>query len=188
MAGTRNKLLCGAKKRQGPGCCSQVAGWGTDHVGEGRCKLHGGASRIKSGRWSRIHRESLRGKVEAFRQTDADPLDLVDDLALIRALTVDYLDRCQAEPLADLDPVDRANAQGPDARQQGLVLDAPTAARLIETGSRIAQRIHRIRKTGAITQRTFRRLQEEMARIVARHVQDRETLRAIGKEWGEIRL
>lgn len=34
--------LCGARKRQSDGTCTQVAGWGTDHVGVGRCKLHGG--------------------------------------------------------------------------------------------------------------------------------------------------
>nr|WP_202446860.1 hypothetical protein [Streptomyces sp. SID5468] len=38
---------CGAQKRQGaPGdVCSLVAGWGTDHVGFGRCRLHGGNTR-----------------------------------------------------------------------------------------------------------------------------------------------
>lgn len=34
---------CGAKKRQGEGFCGLAAGWGTDHVGEGKCKLHGGS-------------------------------------------------------------------------------------------------------------------------------------------------
>lgn len=34
---------CGAKTRQGKPC-GKVAGWGTSHVGVGRCKLHGGAS------------------------------------------------------------------------------------------------------------------------------------------------
>ena len=34
---------CGAKKRQGEGHCQQRAGWGTDHVGVGACKLHGGS-------------------------------------------------------------------------------------------------------------------------------------------------
>lgn len=37
--------LCGARKRQGEGTCTQVAGWGTSHVGEGKCKLHGGSTR-----------------------------------------------------------------------------------------------------------------------------------------------
>lgn len=34
---------CGAKTRAGTPC-KQKAGWGTDHVGTGRCKLHGGKS------------------------------------------------------------------------------------------------------------------------------------------------
>lgn len=41
---TRNGALCGAKKRQGEGTCTQRAGWGTSHPGWGHCKLHGGAS------------------------------------------------------------------------------------------------------------------------------------------------
>jgi hypothetical protein len=33
---------CGAKTKRGH--CRQVSGWGTSHVGTGRCKNHGGAS------------------------------------------------------------------------------------------------------------------------------------------------
>lgn len=38
--------VCGATRKQGDdgATCQLPAGWGTDHVGEGRCKLHGGAS------------------------------------------------------------------------------------------------------------------------------------------------
>lgn len=50
--------LCGAKTRAGTPC-RRPAGWGTDHVGEGRCKLHGGRSprgflhpRYKHGRYA----------------------------------------------------------------------------------------------------------------------------------------
>lgn len=42
------KRLCGAKKRQGDGNCARPAGWGTSHVGEGSCKLHGGSTRSVS--------------------------------------------------------------------------------------------------------------------------------------------
>ena len=38
------KNICGAKTRAGTPC-QQPAGWGTHHVGDGRCKLHGGASK-----------------------------------------------------------------------------------------------------------------------------------------------
>jgi hypothetical protein len=37
---------CGALRRDGSGhTCRQPAGWGTDHLGAGRCKLHGGNTR-----------------------------------------------------------------------------------------------------------------------------------------------
>jgi len=39
---------CGAQTRDG-GECKRRAGWGTDHVGEGRCKQHGGKDRNKGG-------------------------------------------------------------------------------------------------------------------------------------------
>lgn len=39
---------CGAKKRQTEGTCERPAGWGTDHPGTGRCKLHGGSTRTQS--------------------------------------------------------------------------------------------------------------------------------------------
>lgn len=47
-----SKKFCGAKNRKG-GTCKRPAGWGTDHVGEGKCKLHGGATPIKHGLYSK---------------------------------------------------------------------------------------------------------------------------------------
>ena len=38
------KRYCGGKKKQGEGDCTRPAGWGTDHPGVGRCKLHGGCA------------------------------------------------------------------------------------------------------------------------------------------------
>lgn len=35
---------CGGKKKQGPGKCTRPKGWGTNHPGRGKCKLHGGAT------------------------------------------------------------------------------------------------------------------------------------------------
>ncbi|MET7781510.1 hypothetical protein ABZU94_07260 [Streptomyces mirabilis] len=47
--GTRHDLgKCGAKKRQGEGFCARPSGWGTDHPGDGRCKLHGGSTKNQS--------------------------------------------------------------------------------------------------------------------------------------------
>jgi hypothetical protein len=35
---------CAAKRRQGDGLCNLAAGYGTDHLGFGRCKWHGGST------------------------------------------------------------------------------------------------------------------------------------------------
>ena len=40
----RGPVFCGAKRRDGETDCRRPAGWGTNHPGWGRCKLHGGAT------------------------------------------------------------------------------------------------------------------------------------------------
>jgi len=52
----RGRELCGAKKRNGDRCMA-YAGWGTDHVGIGRCKQHGGATPAHRIRAERIRAE-----------------------------------------------------------------------------------------------------------------------------------
>jgi len=86
--------VCNAHKRSG-GACTRPAGWGTAHVGQGRCKLHGGNSPIKHGRYSIIRRESLRDLAGHF-ETDPDPLNLLPDLAQCRALYTDFINRYDA--------------------------------------------------------------------------------------------
>lgn len=44
MASKGTKALCGSGLTTGPGSCRREAGWGTDHLGFGHCKWHGGAS------------------------------------------------------------------------------------------------------------------------------------------------
>lgn len=60
--GHGGKPLCGAAKRQGGGCCRKPAGWGTTHVGRGRCRLHGGSTRTQT-------RKATDQEVEARART-----------------------------------------------------------------------------------------------------------------------
>lgn len=84
-------ITCAAHKRKG-GICNRPAGWGTTHVGQGRCKLHGGNSSIKHGRYSVIRRESLRDLANHY-ENDPEPLNLLPDLAQCRALYTDFVNR-----------------------------------------------------------------------------------------------
>lgn len=50
--------ICGARTRSGDPC-KNVAGKGTDHLGVGRCKFHGGATPIRHGFYSKVQRETI---------------------------------------------------------------------------------------------------------------------------------
>ncbi|CAA9573805.1 MAG: hypothetical protein AVDCRST_MAG86-1957 [uncultured Truepera sp.] len=72
--------------------CKIRAGAGTDHKGSGRCKSHGGNSVVTSGRYSGIARPSIKEKLEQF-EADADPLNLLPEVQLLRALILDFVNR-----------------------------------------------------------------------------------------------
>jgi hypothetical protein len=71
-AGHGGPALCGAKKKQGPGNCTQVAGWGVPGVTTGPCKLHGGATRSHK---TAAEREQARQACALFglEMEDRDP-------------------------------------------------------------------------------------------------------------------
>lgn len=91
MAGKHSAPTCGAKTRSGRPC-KNVAGYKTDHVGEGRCHLHGGAKPIKHGRYSSITRPRLRELLDQY-ENDPAPLDLLPEVKLLRALLTDFVER-----------------------------------------------------------------------------------------------
>jgi hypothetical protein len=91
MTTALTKTACGAKNRTG-GTCQLRAGFGTDHVGDGRCKFHGGKTPVRSGRYSTVKHEALRDLI-AQHAADEDPLDILPELAAARALFQDFIER-----------------------------------------------------------------------------------------------
>jgi hypothetical protein len=85
---------CGAKTRNGN--CKLPAGHGTNHVGQGRCKLHGGNNPVKHGRYSKINRPRIRELLDEFEE-QGDELNLVPELHMLRALITDYIERYDAQ-------------------------------------------------------------------------------------------
>ena len=87
--------LCGAKSRQGTPC-RRPAGWGTDHPGTGRCKLHGGCSpggppsnkkALATGEHEAIWFDVLpKDERKAYRRIATDKIKQLDDE--IRLLTI----------------------------------------------------------------------------------------------------
>jgi hypothetical protein len=78
---------CGATKRDGSGeSCGLPAGWGTDHVGEGRCKHHdgpgapeGNKNAVTTGEHETIYTSTLDGAERAlYEGLDTDQLVRLD--------------------------------------------------------------------------------------------------------------
>lgn len=81
----RDRPLCGGKKRQGEGTCTRPAGWGTNHAGAGRCKLHGGCapSGRKAGALKLVEQQAIElfGKIVPDLVPVDNPLAAYADFA-----------------------------------------------------------------------------------------------------------
>jgi hypothetical protein len=160
---------CGAKTRSG-GRCAHPAGWSTDHPGQGKCKLHGGASRVKHGLYSKIKRASLRAHLEQI-ENDQIGLDLTREVNLLRALIADLL----------------ANK---------LATDPGVIAMLVDKVGATADRIQKHQQAKSVSLATLNRVMEQMGVEVAAPVQEAKLDPATGttvceiieRRWASIRL
>jgi hypothetical protein len=108
---------CGAKTRRGArGPCSNVAGFRTDHVGQGRCYLHGGSSQIKSGRYSALNSVRLRDLI-AEHEADPDPLNTLPELAQLGLSSRTSSNATRSERPRSSPGTRRVGQQGPIRRR-----------------------------------------------------------------------
>lgn len=93
---TDRDKYCGGKKRgEDGGTCTRPAGWGTEHVGAGRCKLHGGKTQSHT---VAGQRELAERAVKTFGLPIADKpasLALLDEFAWILGHVAWLRDRVQ---------------------------------------------------------------------------------------------
>lgn len=90
---------CGGKLHRRDGTCTQPAGWGTDHVGHGRCKLHGGSA--PSGRAAGLTARALAELDRLDVEPATNPLEVLSQLAA-EARALEQLLRSQVAALASL--------------------------------------------------------------------------------------
>ena len=140
--------------------CRRRAGHGTPHLGSGRCKYHGGNAVVKHGLQSRYAKVSIAELVQQHL-ADPDPLNLLPELATLRALLESRLQKKQIEPDA--------------------------AAKLITAIASVVARIEKIRSENAISRPEFFRLMQAMAAVVEQHVSDPVALQRISDGWLAIR-
>lgn len=176
---------CG-KTAKGTGLpCERPAGWGTLTPGFGPCKLHGGRSLVKHGRYSKTKRKAL-GKEAARLSADPDPLNLFQELAMARALFHDYLDRNAEQSIDVADAIEHVEAitrivkRIEDIRAQDAI-SRPELIRVMTDMGRSTE--HRFTQLA-------RRLEEFVPSAIATHVEEllTQTRENIADDWARIRV
>lgn len=141
--------LCGAKKKRG-GTCELAAGWGTDHLGYGRCRFHFGSS--PNGRKGAAREELGEFMAAAAPLLEVDPIQALLYCVQRAAMVANYVRRRVAlveegEELQEgqLNVWSRLEAEwlGYLARWSKMALDAGVAERQLrmaeQAGDLIAQ-------------------------------------------------
>lgn len=180
--------FCSARTRPGAkyALCRRPGGWGTDHPGAGRCKLHGGLTPVRSGRYSSLKREKLRALIEQH-EADPDPLNILPELATARALLQDFIERYDAWSTALVAWHESFRKEAENGKPV-QVLDIADAYRIVSEVTKIAERIERIRAQNAISRPDLHRVLSEMWRVLEMYITDPTTRQAVRDGWLNIRL
>jgi len=193
-------LTCGALSRSTGKPCLNVAGKGTDHFGEGRCRLHGGATPIKNGLYSKVRRTRL-GQRMAEIENDPDLMNLERELAYLKALAEHIALNHQKQEAALLawhraespvyqkliethDPIEIRDAvvelRGIEPQRPREHPDAKIIAQLIATIGRTQDRIRDAETV--CTRRQLAQILDRMAGVVGQFA-DEDTARKIRDGW-----
>lgn len=144
---TTNPMQCGALTRDGDPCKSMPV------AGSQRCRMHGGTNPgrpIETGRYSVVHRAALAEKVQRFLD-DPAPGDLTAELAMMRALFQEYLDRYPDGVRLPVEEIERMYS-------------------MIGAVSHLVERIARILNQSALTVAEVQLLQVTIAHLVMEYV------------------
>jgi hypothetical protein len=196
-------FFCRARNVKREKYCRARAGQGTDHLGSGRCKNHGGSTPIVHGRYSEVVRGTLGEHLDRLElESDQEKLDILPEAAMLRGLTLDLSERWTqyVNGIIAYNQQEAADANAEERRPKYLsppnILDL---ADLVKKTAEIVNMVHKQRSTNAISIRDFQRLMVSMATSVGemaekhlmRHAgQDRIDvfLKALEEEWRKIKL
>lgn len=151
---------CGRLRNRTGTYCTLDAGWGTDHVGSGACRKHGGTSAITHGRFSAVAREKLGERQDRWEK-DPQLATIDGEVALLRGLMERQIE-------GDASPDDVADMAERVVRAVDILL--------------------KHREKFGITMETLNRVTQEMGVGVAKYVKDPVVLASITEYWRGIKL
>lgn len=157
---------CGAKNRSG-GQCARPAGWGTNHAGVGKCKLHGGASRVKHGLYSKYTKHKLSEVVQSLID-NPELTNLREQIAFKQALVLNRLDQLKENLTAE---------------------DTKFLSELSERVSRDIERQHKIEhgEKYVLQVEEVQAVVQQITTIVIQEVRDQEIVERIGNRLQDLK-
>ena len=169
MVAKRNakRARCNAEKRLGVHC-RRDAGWGTDHMGRGRCKDHDMLPATVTSQLPVVS-ERILALADRFKK-DQDPFDLREEIGMTRAAIVVLLE--QAETFG------------------GFVKGVPALNQLLNTVGRLVQRLDEIERGRKYVVRVedVRVSLQSITAIVVQFVDDPEARAEVAKRIGAIAI
>lgn len=126
----------------GDGYCRRPAGEGTDHLGEGRCRYHGGGDngRPRTHGLYSFRREELREKLSEAEGME-QPGDLWTEVAVLRTLLSEYLEDVEnvdGDVLQDVTKIQKELRRTVDNIHEMLMRTRPTEEEVNQLTSRFA--------------------------------------------------
>lgn len=176
--------------------CTNRAGKGTDHVGAGRCKFHGGATPVKHGYYSKVRRfNSIGGSLgdlyQKYADSEDDPLDIKPELALTRAIIEDWIANYVEFKEALFEWRD-AYAEDNDIEPPKLNIPSISSSyKMLAELTKMVDREKKRREANAISLKELFRLMAAMGNTVKNAVKDdslneSEKIKQINKEWSKL--
>lgn len=171
---------CGAWGRNAQRPCMKAPGWGTNHAGVGRCKLHGGSTPTRNQRYATVVPPGPFADAIRKFEAEGDPLNPLSELSLLRALLARFL----AVNGVRLDNPNLAITELMGRNVVSLNADTlSTATKLVDNIGKFIGRIERVRAMASLSLQEVQLLVQRMAAAVERVVVDDQLLELIAGEW-----
>lgn len=162
--------FCRARNVKREKYCRARSGQGTDHLGQGRCRNHGGCTPIKSGRYSEVVRDALGEHLERLELEDErDQLDIMPEAMFLRGIVMDTSENWTKFRSAIIAWNEAEESDAAEAKQRPKFLALPELKDLGDIAKKTAEivnMIHKQKAQNAIGYSDFMRLMASMAETV----------------------
>jgi hypothetical protein len=195
-------FFCRGRNTKREKYCRARAGQGTEHLGQGRCKNHGGSTPIVHGRYSEVVRDSLGEHIDRLElESEKEKLDILPEATLMRGIVLEMSEKWERIIAALIAWNEAESVEAAAMERRPKFMHVPQITELADLAKKTAEvvnMVHKRRAANAITLPDFHRLMARMADVVVVEADKLERFcpvekidafkQAVDKGWREIKL